>query len=242
MEVTMATKKKKIGIAILALLVAGGMFLYMNLGGFAARTAEKIASDALGVKVNIGMIGISLKEKKVTVSSLKIANPSGYRGSHIMTADSIAIGLNTASKELIDFKDITVKGSVVNVEVNEKGTMNLNDLKRLAAKKEQRESTSSKQVRVIVEHMVIDASTINTTIALLPREIPPLKLPAIKLSGIGKGGGVEAGDAVAQVMAKYLSAVEREVQQSGLIDQIPGTGEVKKTLEDAAGSIKGLFK
>lgn len=239
----MAMKKKSlISLVVLACVVIGGGYLYMNLGGIIVRTAEKIASDALGVKVDIGLIRISLSDKKVTVSSLKIANPPGYHNSHIMTADSIDIGLNGASKDLIDFKDITVKGSVVNLEVNEKGNMNLNDLKRLSAKKEQRESAGSKQVRVIIDHMVIDASTINPSITLLPGQTQPIKLPAITFSNMGKGGGMEADDAIVQVMGKYLSAIEKEARDSGLFKGLPGTDDVKKTLDDAAGSLKSLFK
>jgi len=238
----MAGTKKPIALVVLAAVVLGGGYLYLNFGSMITRTAETIASNALGVTVNIGSITVSLSDKKVTVNTLEIANPPGYSKPYAMTADKILIGLNTASKQLIDFKDIVVKGSVVNLEVNEKG-MNLHDLKRLAARKEQKESVGSEQVRVIVEHMVIDASVINPSITLIPREIQPIRMPAITFSGIGKGSGMNADDAIVQVLTKYLSAIEEAARDGGMLNGLPGgLGDVKKTLDDAAGGLQKLFK
>jgi hypothetical protein len=237
----MSAAKKPIKLIMLATLLLGGVYLYMNLGGLITRTAEKIASDALGVRVNIGNINVSLQDKKVTVNRLEISNPPGYRETNAMTAEKIIIALNTASKKLVDFKDVQVIGSVVNLEVNEKG-MNLNDLKNLANRKKQKESVGSEQVRVIVQHMVVAASVINPSITLLNRDIQPLHMPAIKLSGIGQGGGVNADVAIVKVLTQYLNAVEREARESGMLNDMPGIGDVKRTLDDAAGGLKKLFQ
>lgn len=226
---------------IAAILIGGGIWLYYNLGGVITSTAERIASNALGVKVDIGSIHVSLSDRKATVHSLKIANPTGFKGSHIMTADEIAIGLNTASKQLIDFKDIVVKGSVVNVEINERG-MNLMALKSKANSKEQRESAGSETVRVIVQQMVIEASTINTSITFLDRAIPTISMPAIRFSGIGSGNGVKAGDAIVQIMSRYLTSIESAVRAQGLLKGVPNAGDVKKTLDGAADTLNKLFK
>jgi hypothetical protein len=228
-------------IVAAALLLVIGAYLYLNLGSIITRTTEKIASDALGVKVNIGRVDVSLSDKRVTVHSLKISNPPGYHKSYAMTAETILIGLNTASKQLIDFKDIQVKGSVVNLEVNEKG-MNLTDLKNLANGKEQKESMGSEQIRVIIEHMVIDASVINTSIPMLNRDIQPLRLPAMNFSNIGSGGGVTAGIAIEQVFTQYLSAAENAARQGGLLKDLPNMGDAKGAMGNAAKKLQGLFR
>lgn len=224
-----------------AIVIGGGIWLYFNFGGLLTQTAERIASNALGVKVDIGSIHVSLQDRKATVNSLEIANPEGFSSNNIIEADSIAIGLNTASKEFIDFKDITVKGSVVNVEINEKG-MNLLALKGKANQKEQRESAGSETVRVIIRHIVIDASTIHTSVTLLDRAIPTITLPALSFSSIGGGKGISAGDAIVQVMTRYLGAIESAVRSQGLLKGAPNVNDVKKTLDDAAGSLNQLFK
>lgn len=238
----MARKKSFKPIVAVVLLLAIAGYLYFNLGGFITRTAEKIASDALGVKVNIGRIEVSLSDMRAMVHSLKISNPPGYRKPYAMTAERILIGLNAASKQLIDFKDIEVKGSVVNLEINEKG-MNLADLKTLAAGKEQKESVGSEQVRVIIKHMVIEASVINTSITMLDRDVAPLRLPAMAFNNIGSGSGMPAGSAVEQVFSKYLSAVISAAQQNGLLDSmLPSLNDTKGTLDNTAKKLNKLFR
>lgn len=237
----MAIKKKNMTLIIVcALLLGGGFYLYQNFGNFITRTAERIASDALGVPVNIGSIRVSLSDKKVSVNSLKIGNPPGYRGAHAMTADAILIGFNTASKELIDFKDIQVKGSVVYLEVNEKG-MNLVDLKTLANQRKQKESVGSEQIRVIVRNMLIDASIINSRITFVDHDIPPINMPPLTFSNIGSGRGIEAKDAIVQILSRYFTSVEKEARKSGMLNDIPGMNDARKAIDDAATNLKKLF-
>ncbi|MGE0753671.1 MAG: hypothetical protein AB7L92_00745 [Alphaproteobacteria bacterium] len=234
-------KRRNLKFIILGGVVVAGVYLYMNMGGMITRTAENIASDALGVKVNIGSVDVSLSDKRVMVDTLEVSNPPGYSGKHAMTADKVIIGLNTASSDLVDFDKIEVKGSVVNLEVNEKG-MNLTDLKALAARKEQKESVGSEQVRVIIKHMVIDASVINPRITMMRRDLASIRMPAMTFNNIGKDGGMQAGEAIDKVMMQYLSAVERAARSEGLVGGLPGLGDVEKGLEDAAEGFKGLLR
>lgn len=211
---------------VVLLVIAAGVFIYLNFGDLAKRAAEKIASDALGVSVDIGSLDISLENKKATVNGLSIANPPGY-GGDAMTAESIVIGLNTASKQLIDFNNIQVNGSVVNLIVTERGT-NLTDLKELAMQKEQKESVGSEQVRVIVRNMVIGASTLNPRITLLGDDLGSVKIPAINLSGIGaRENGVLAREAIVQVITKYIGVAQKEANQAGMLKGLP-TEELQK--------------
>jgi hypothetical protein len=226
----MALAKKLAGnvFSIAALLIiAAGVFVYLNFGDLAKRAAEKIASDALGVKVRISSLDISLENKKASVNGLRISNPPGYGSDLAMSADSIVIGLNTASKQLIDFDDIQVNGSVVNLEVTEHGT-NLTDLKELAMRKKQRESIGSEQIRVIVRKMVIGASTLNPRVTLLGGDMGSIKIPAINLSGIGtRENGVLAREAIVQVVTKYIGVAQKEANKAGMLKGLP-TEELQK--------------
>lgn len=238
---------------LVLLLVAGGIFVYLNFGGLAKTLAERIATDALGVKVNIGSLDISLENRTAVVNNLTIANPPGYDGRHAMTAEKIVIGLNTASKQLIDFNDIDVIGSVVNLEVTPNGT-NLTDLKELAMQKKQRESVGSEAIRVIVRKMAIGASTLNPRVTLLPgQDLGSIKIPAINLSGIGeKENGVLAKEAIIQVITKYIGVAQREANKAGMFKGLP-TDELQKIqgglvekakddVEKLKGDIKNIFK
>lgn len=239
--------------AVLLLVVAGGIFVYLNFGGLAKGLAEKIASDALGVKVRMTSLDISLENRSATVSNLRISNPPGYDGPHAMTAEKIVIGLNTASKQLIDFNDINVIGSVVNLEVTPNGT-NLTDLKELAMQKKQKESVGSEAIRVIVREMGIGASTLNPRVTLLPgQDLGSIKIPPVNLSGIGeKDGGVLAKEAIVQVITKYIGVAQREANKAGMMKGLP-TDELKKIqgglvdkakddVDQLKSDIKNIFK
>lgn len=228
------------GIAVL--LIVAGIFLYLNFGDLAKNTAEKIASNALGVKVTLSSLSVSLKEKKATIRGIKIHNPPGFKNTHIITADDMAIGLNTASRQLIDFKDIQVNGTVVNLEVTERGT-NLQALKKLAAQKKQKESIGSEQIRVIVRNMVINESTINPSVTLLNRDIGSIKLPPVRVSGIGQNSnGALAQDAVSQVLVQYLKAAESQANREGLLKNADAlVNDIKDSVDDVTKSIKGIF-
>jgi hypothetical protein len=238
---------------VVVLIIAAGIFLYFNFGGIAKTLTERIATNALGVKVNISTMDISLEKRTVVVNNLRIANPPGYEGAHAMTAEKIIIGLNTASKQMIDFDDINVVGSVVNLEVTPNGT-NLTDLKELAMQKKQKEAVGSEAIRVIVRKMGIGASTLNPRVTLLPgQDLGSIKIPAINLNGIGeKENGVLAKEAIVQVITKYIGVAQREANKAGMMKGLPTEelqkiqgGLVEKAKDDVEklkGDIGNLFK
>jgi len=239
---------KKISLlVILVALVAGGIYLYNNLEAIVTRQAEKIASDTVGVPVTIAGMDISLADQTVFVKGITVANPQGYNKPYAVQTEQVAITLNTATPELIDFKDITVSGSVVTVELNENG-MNLLDLQELMNSKKTNEpsNTANEQVRVIIEKMVIESSVIEPHISFLDRDIASFTMPAIRFSNLGKGNsnGMSSADAVAEIFTKYFGAAERSAR-SGLSAvgdiEIPGLNEVEDTLNNAVDGIRGLF-
>jgi hypothetical protein len=77
---------------------------------------------------------------------------------------------------------------------------------------------------------------------MLDRDIAPITLPAINFHNIGKGGNVTAGDAIEQVVVKYLSAVQNAAQQQGLLKGVPGFGDAKGLLNDAAEGLNSFFR
>ncbi len=232
---------KTLSLALIAVVVIIGVFVFLNFGDLAKRAAEKIASNALGVGVHISSLDISLQEKKVVVSGLRIHNPPGYKKHYIITANAINIGLNAASKELIDFKDITVDGVVVNLEVTPEGT-NLNDLKKLSQAKKQKESAGSEAVRVIVRNMVINTSTLNPSVTLLNRDVGSINIPPVRISGIGvRENGALAKDAARQIITQYVGAAERASRKAGLLDIDSVAKDLGDAVDNAAKDIKKLF-
>ncbi len=231
----------KILFSIFGLIItAAGVFLYLNFGSLAKNTAEKIASDALGVKVTIAALDVSLTDKRVTVSGINIANPRGFKNHHLMAIQNVRIGLNTASRTLIDFKDIRVTGTGLNFEITEKGT-NIAALQALMAKNKKAPNKTADPVKVIIRSLVINPSVINPSVAVLNQKITSsITLPAVRLSGVGqRDNGILAKEAVRQVMSKYLKQAEATVRQKGLTGNADA---VVKEIEGKVKDVKDTFK
>ena len=123
----------KITIYLIATVLAvtvlgGGIYVYMNLGNISKMIAENVASEALGVKVSIGEIDVSVKDKLVTVTDIRVRNPRGYKKPNIMTVSTVKIKAGSLSQELLNFNDIRVSGANTYVEVKNK-TTNLHTLR-----------------------------------------------------------------------------------------------------------------
>lgn len=236
------TRKSIILSIVSVCFLALATYLVFNLNAIIVRTTEDIASKALGVGVSIGDIDVSLSDKQVTVSNIRVKNPNGYKGTYIIETDTISIALNTASADLIDFNDVQVKGSTVNLEINESG-MNLIDLKKLANKKKTQNTKGSKQVQVIIKKMVIGSSTIKSRVTFLDKDIATFTVPSISFANLGRGGGVSAGAAITTVITKYLTTIEKQARQKGVLSgvSIPGFNDLEKTIDSAVDSLKSLF-
>lgn len=206
---------KFFSLIILALVIGGGIFLYLNFGSIAKNMAEKIATNALGVNVSISSLSVSLKDKTATVKGIKIANPSGFKNRHIMTISQVDVGLKAVSKTLIDFSNIAVSGTNVNLEVTQNGT-NVTALKNKMASQPKKQTDNP--IRVIIRSLTINQSTVTPTVTLLKTDIGSIVVPPVKLSGIGvRDNGVHAKEAVRQVIQAYLKQAESQISKEGLL-------------------------
>lgn len=213
----MTTTKTAITVSTLAgVFLFGGLMLYVNFSSIASSLTEKIATEALGVSVSIGSMEVSLPEKRITTSNIKVSNPRGYKNSHAFTIGSVSIQLNALSEELINLKEITVSDAVVNLEITENGT-NLNDIKKYA---DENKKTKSQQPmrKVMIETIKMNASTINTESFFLENE-QSIKMPPLAMHGIGvKENGIIAKEALAQIWSYLVRNVTNLAAKQGLLD------------------------
>ncbi len=214
------------------LLIGGVVYLYANMDSIAKQLSEQLASDALGVDVTIGDIEISLEEKKVVVSDLRIANPPGYAKPEAMSVKTITIAAESFSKELLSFARVEVDGTNVNLEVGKKGT-NLGDLKKNIDRKNKGESSSAskkstssttahseeEQIKVIVKKFALTRAQLNPSVTLIKKDLAFITVPDIHLSGIGqKENGILAKDAVSQIMDAVLERFNKSANSAGFLE------------------------
>lgn len=235
-----ALLKSVFGLIVLV-LIAGGIFLYLNFGDLSKKAVEKVASEALNVPVKISKLDLSLKEKSVTVSGIRIANPKGYSKPYAVQVGAVSVALAEVPEnfELIKFKSINVRDTIVNLEVTEQ-TTNLSQLKDGMAKKPA--SAKPSNTKVIVDKFNINQSTLNPAVTLIGGDLGTVKVPPVTLSGIGKKeNGVLAEEAIQQILNQYLNIAVKEANTAGYLRGLIDV-DVDKIKNQVKDKIEGKLK
>jgi hypothetical protein len=205
-----------------------------------------------------------MKRKSIIISAIGISmlalatylflnlNAIVIRTTEDIASDALGVQVHIGDIDIsLSDKTVNVKNIRVDNPKKYKGRyiletengLNLVDLKRLANQKQKKETTGSDEINVIVKKMVIGASTVESRITFLDKDIANFKVPAVYFSNMGRGNGIAAGDAISQVIIKYVTAVEAHARKNGALSgvSLPGVDDVKKTLDGAVDSLKSLF-
>lgn len=232
-------------------LLFGGIFLYMNFGSIAKSFTEKIASQTLGVSVNIGHMDVSLPEKRVTVGNVRIGNPGGFDTNHSVMLKKVEVALDGITEELITINRIVVNGSDINAEFKEGGA-NLDKIRKHAKAHAPKKDPNAPQRKVIIKRFEMDGAAIHPVIKQVGDNLPDVNLPPLTMTGIGqKTNGVLASEAISQIWSHVSQKATQTALQSGVLDNLSSealnklgveTGGLKdQILDDVGSGLKGLL-
>lgn len=239
-----------------AMMFGGGVYILMHLNTLAKPITERIASDALGVSVSIENIEISLKNKRVGVYGVHIANPPGYSNPDAVVIEKANIALSSAGERLIDFKDIFVDGTNVYVEVKQGGS-NLHTIRKGIKGADPQAAAAEDPLKVIIQRFILNGATIHPSVTLINKQkMDTIQFEPVMLSGIGvKENGILAREAVAQVMAPIMQSFSNEAGDAGFYQGVSpevlkemGVSEldqfktqIKEDIGKIGDSVKQLF-
>lgn len=233
---TIAKPLITIASLMIAAIFGGGVYLMMNMDSLAKNLTEKIASDALGVAVNVGTMDINLQERSVSVGGLTIANPEGFEKPHALSISTINVALDSISQKLIHFKNIDVKGTNVFLEVQPNGTnllaIHKGMTKKSADKKQntkekkttEQSPANAKNIKVIIDQFAFASAQLDPTITLVStQDLQPIEVPAITLSNIGtKENGVLAHEAITQIWTHLNTQFSDSANSAGFYNGLAG--------------------
>lgn len=205
-----------VGFLSLLLLAAAGIAFYFGAQSFLRSSIEKAVSEALNVNVTIAGLSIDKKNKNITVSGIHIGNPAGYSEKGAVDLKTVSLSAESLSPELLIFKDVTIVGTGINLEVRETGT-NITDIQR-GIGRGKNPPDQNKPVKMIVRSMSIS----DTQLALAPsgpgERKTPILLPDIHLSGLGeKEGGLSAQALSSTIMASLARETIAASIQAGFL-------------------------
>lgn len=232
-------KKILIGVAVLLVIVAGGVyFLYSNLGGIIKAAIENYGTQATQSDVKVSNVKLSLTSGEGAISGLSIANPKGYSASNAFSLGlvSLKVDPSSATKNPVVIKEIVIDAPQIAYEMGGQGGSNLQTIqnnvnafaKKMGAGGSSQPAAGSKEPekKLIIEHLVVRNGQIAASHAQLKGQQIKVGLPAITMNNIGKAKG---GATPAEVANEVIGAISAQAQKVA-------TAEVQKLLKDQLGS------
>jgi uncharacterized protein involved in outer membrane biogenesis len=236
-------KKVMIGVGgVLLVLIVFIWQVVANLDSIVAGVIEDVGTETLKTKVSVSDVSIDLKAGKAGIAGLTIANPDGYSSAKLFDMEGIEVDLDikSMSEEVLVIESIRIKNPKISFEGTASGGSNMQSLLDNIENAPRGESAAKegKVLKLIINRFEFSGGLVHAISALKPGEELDLKLPAIKMSGIGRSqGGVTADVAIKQITDELLNAVIASAVKAGVNKALE---EKKKSFMERLGKkLKG---
>ena len=234
---------KKVLIVVGGIVLVLAVFIWQviaNIDGIMAKVVEDVGSDVLKTEVSVSGMAITLREGKVSIAGLTVANPDGYSNTNLFEMEGIEVALDIASlsQDVLVIKSIRIQNPQIVFEGDADGGSNMQTLLDNIGSGSASDSSAagSEEKKMIIDLFDFSGAQVKASSELKPGEIADLKLPGIKMKGIGRKKGGVTPDVVAEKIAKELieeviSAVAKaqvnkviEEKTKGFLDKLKGDG------------------
>ena len=225
--------KKNLLIFLAGFILVIAIILYQllaNLDSIVAGVIEDVGSDVLKTDVRVSGVSIDLKEGKAAIAGMTIANPKGYSSAKLFELKDIMVDLDLGSlgKDVLVIEAVRIQNPRINFEGDADGGSNMQTLmdNMNSGSADSGTKTEAEQTRMIISSFQMSDAQVKATTKLKSGEPMEIKLPAIKMSGIGKAqGGVTADVVAKEITSEVIRAVLKAAAKSGIEQAI----EKKKT-------------
>jgi hypothetical protein len=239
---------KKIILAIVVLLAAGGFYAYSHLGGAVKSIIESAGTQAMGTKVSVSGLDISLASETASINGLTVANPHGFSGDFLKTK-TISATLGGIADKTVTIKEVVVDGMTVTYDIGPGGT-NFDVMKRNlksassttpSAKPSPASAASNGSAEkggydVIIQQLkIINAQVIPS----IGGKSKPVSLPEIVLTNIGSKGNPATPEQVAKQVMDHVLAVSAGAATKFGLSSLPIPAGAN--MDNAKNTLKGLL-
>src|ERR1043165_1187127 len=85
---------KWIVLAVISILIVGGLIVYFSLNGIIKNTIQTQATTSLNLQTTLGSANLSLFGGKLKLSNLDIGSPSGFAAPHMFSLNGVDVGVH----------------------------------------------------------------------------------------------------------------------------------------------------
>jgi hypothetical protein len=222
-------------LAVVVIVVVAGVVGYIYLDVIAKNAVQRGGTYAMGVDTTVDKVSLHPFSGQLQMDKLKVANPKGFNGAHLMQTGTFELELVPGSlmDKTIVLKKFNLDG--LDMYIDQKTPQSnisviMDNLKKLGGGEAPKEEKASpgKDYRV-------DVLTIRNVVAHVKVFVGPeltIKIPAIELKDVGGENG--AGISMPKLVARILLAI-----MSGVLEQ--GKGVLPADLAAALhGDVSGV--
>lgn len=214
---------------LIILLIALVIGIYLSLGFIVKKAVSTAVPPITGTPASVENVDISLFKGHIGIEGLKVGNPRGFAEENIFELGSVMVDFDLKSilTDKIIIKQIAIKKTKVDAEINKSGDINLTVLQnnvnsylgttssepKAEAKKETPSSAQSGK-KVIIKKLTIDDSTL--TLGALGQTID-ISLPDIHKTNIGedKKKQYSVKETIALILSYFTTDSLKAVVNSG---------------------------
>ena len=230
-----------IGVVVLLVLAVVGIGIFLD--GIAKRGIETVGPQITKVSVKLDGIDLSPLSGGGTVKGLVVGNPEGFTTPQAISVGSATLSLKPMS--LLADKLVIRKIEVIAPEITFEGGFKGNNLSQILANvneaaggtgdtTEETEEAATRKLQV--DDFLIRDAKLHVSITGMGGKTFPVALPPIHIENLGQG---QDGITTAELVRLVLSEVEKyavQAAEKGLAELGASAGELRKGLEEAAGT------
>ncbi len=202
-------------LAVVVIVLVAGIVGYLWLDSIAKAAVERGGTYAMGVETTVAKVALQPFSGKMQMKGLKVANPEGFAGPHLMQTGTFDVELVPGSllEDTVVLKKFELDGLDLYIDQQmPKSNISviMDNLKKLGGDEpKEEEKSEGKKVQV-------DIITIRNVVAHVKVLVGPeftIKVPKIEMKNVT--GDNAAGVALPELVARILPAVLAAVLEEG---------------------------
>lgn len=230
---------KRVGVAVLALILASAGIFYFTIDGLIRRGVAAQATKSLSLKTTCDSAKLSVFGQSLSLGKLVVTSPKGFSAEPMLSLNGVNVTVSVGQLRAnpMHIAAITLDGPRLLIEQTKDGKFNF---QVLASQKGAAPSSSD-------THVIVDKLTItNATIVIRPN-LPELKqeftvnVPSIELANLGTGEGSQNGAALKDVATQVIAALAAKgMESSDVPAQLKAAlqDKLQKTTDQVFGKVK----
>ena len=208
------------GLAVLVLLVIGGVVLYFTFNRILRSTIETQTERTLQLDTSLQSANLALFGGQFSMDDLKIGSPEGFSAPHMLTLDgaTVEVSYGQLRQQPVRIRNITLNAPALVIEQSG-GRFNFQHLTDLS--RDDPAPTPDEPAEPV--RLIIDSLTIADARVTLRPGVPGLSeqitvsIPTTTLNQIGTGEGNQNGAEIRRVVSDVVAVLVEKAGENELV-------------------------